>query len=198
MEQTAPSWLGRSFTRRRLFCSLSCPMREARASGRLAYATTGPSGLGEAARPGQPAPSSCTQADIAQAAARAADEMQEVAAWAQPGSGAQIPSMPSGNAAARLDDERAARDNGAELPPNIIVRSPTLLETTSVFRTCDRYQCPSPTFPMAEQVCDGSTITPTLATGTRAWKAHLAAVGDPLEDAVCASSVFRRLATGAC
>ena len=145
---------------------LPLAMREARASGRLAYATLAlwpwRSGATWAARSVLVHP-----ADVAQAAARAADEMHKGAAWAQP----DLAHNSLNLLEMRLRDLTAAggtASNGATTGrPNIIVHSPTLLETTSVFAPSEARE-PQPTLPMGSRCSDGSAITPTLATGTRA------------------------------
>jgi hypothetical protein len=107
-------------------------MREARTSGRLAYATIAfwpwRNGATWAARSILVHPG-----DVARAAARAADEMHRGAAWAQPDLAHDSLCLLEMRLRDLTTTSRQANGEAAAARSNIIVQSPTLLETTSVF-----------------------------------------------------------------
>ena len=161
------------------FAAGALAMREARASGRLAYATLAfwpwRSGATWAARSVLVHPG-----DVAQAAARAADEMHRGAAWAQPDLAHNSLCLLE----MRLRDltvASGAASNGTRTErPNIIVHSPTLLETTSVFAPREGPRAPA-------YAADGQQVLRRVRDYTHigdrnaGLEGHIAAVGDPLK-----------------
>lgn len=159
------------------FSAAAVAMREARTSGRLAYATVAfwpwRNGTTWAARSILVHPS-----DVAQAAARAADEMHRGAAWAEPDLAHNSLCLLE----MRLRDLTASGRpaNGAAIAArsDIIVRSPTLLETTCVFAPTEGTKGPAYT-PDGEQVLRRVRDYTHIGDKNAGLEGHIAAVGDP-------------------
>ena len=142
-----------------------------------------PSGLGEAARRGQHAPCSCIQADVAQAAARAADEMHKGAAWAQP----DLAHNSLNLLEMRLRDLTAAggtASNGAATGAAEYHRpQPDFAGDHVCFRAKRRPRAPA-------YAADGQQVLRRVRDYTHigdrnaGLEGHIAAVGDPTKDPV--------------
>jgi len=160
------------------FAAGAVAMREARASGRLAYATLAlwpwRSGATWAARFVLVHPS-----DVAQAAARAVDEMRRGAAWVQPDLAHDSLCLLEIRLRDLTAPGSAASNRATTARPNIIVRSPTLLETTPVFAPSEGSRPPV-------YAADGQQVLRRVRDYTHigdknaGLEAHIAAVGDPL------------------
>jgi hypothetical protein len=160
------------------FAAAAIAMREARASGRLAHATFAfwpwRSGATWAARSVLVNPG-----DVAQAAARAADEMHRGAAWADPDLAHDSLCLLE----MRLRDLRpttvAAADGAGRRRSNIVVRNPTLFETTCAFGPVGGANLPA-------YAGDGQQVLRRVRDYTHigdrnaGLESHIAAVGDPL------------------
>ena len=160
------------------FAASALAMREARASGRLAHATLAlwpwRSGATWAARSVLVHP-----ADVAQAAARAADEMHKGAAWAQPDLAHNSLCLLE----MRLRDLTAVAGAATEATPgrlNIIVHSPTLLETTAVFAPSEGPRSPAYAA-NGQQVLRRVRDYTHIGDRNAGLEGHIAAVGDPLK-----------------
>lgn len=158
------------------FSAGAVAMREARTSGRLAYATVAlwpwRNGATWAARSILVHPG-----DVAQAAARAADEMHRGAAWAQPDLAHNSLCLLE----MRLRDLTIGRPvNGEAIAThsNIIVRSPTLLETTSVFAPAEGTRGPAYA-PDGGQVLRRVRDYTHIGDKNAGLEGHISAVGDP-------------------
>lgn len=159
------------------FSATAVAMREARTSGRLAYATV-------ALWPWRNAATWSARSilvhpgDVAQAAARAADEMRRGAAWAQ----TDLANDSLCLLEMRLRDLTATGmpSNGKAVAArsNIIVRSPTLLESTSVFAPAERARGPVYA-PDGEQVLRRVRDYTHIGDKNAGLEGHIAAVGDP-------------------
>jgi hypothetical protein len=168
------------------FAAAAIALREARASGRLAYATLAlwpwRSGATWSARSILVHPG-----DIAQMGQRAADEILKGAAWAKSGLAQKSLYMLE----LRLQD--LTRNTGpSEIKRGgVVVRSPTLLETTSVFP-------PSESARSAPYVADGEQVLRRvrdytyLGDGKAGLEVGISAIGDP---AVTPFAVFGLPAT---
>ena len=158
------------------FSAAAVAMREARTSGRLAYATVAfwpwRNGATWTARSILVHPG-----DVAQAAARAADEMHRGVAWAQP----DLANDSLCLLEMRLRDLTTRRPANGEViaaRSNIIVRSPTLLETTSVFAPAEAARGPAYA-PDGEQVLRRVRDYTHIGDKNAGLEGHIAAVGDP-------------------
>ncbi len=161
------------------FSVAAVAMREARASGRLAHATFAfwpwRNGATWAARSVLVHPG-----DVAQAAVRAANELRLGAAWAQ-----ADPAQNSLNLLElRLRDltttDRSANDEVITTRSNIVVRSPTLLETTSVFAPSEGSRLPAYS-PDGDQVLRRVRDYTHIGDRNAGLEDHIAAVGDPFK-----------------
>lgn len=159
------------------FSAAAVAMREARTSGRLAYATIAfwpwRNGATWAARSILVHPG-----DVARAAARAADEMHRGAAWAQPDLAHDSLCLLEMRLRDLTTTSRQANGEAAAARSNIIVRSPTLLETTSVFAPAEGARGPA-------YVSDGEQVLRRVRDYTHigdknaGLEGHIAAIGDP-------------------
>lgn len=160
------------------FSAAAVAMREARASGRLAHATFAfwpwRKGATWAARSILVHPG-----DVARAAARAADEVHHHAAWVQPDLAHYSLSLLE----MRLRDLTAPHgqaDGGAvACRSNIIVHSPTLLETTCVFAPSEGARVPVYAVD-GEQALRRVRDYTHIGDKNAGLEGHIAAVGDPL------------------
>lgn len=159
------------------FAAAAIALREARASGRLASGTLAlwpwRNGATWSARSILVHPG-----DIAQIGARAADEIRKGASWAQSDraqSSLYLLEM-------RLRDLTAANTqvSGARDKSTVVVRSPTLLETTSVFPPREESRSSAYT-------CDGDQVLRRVRDHTHlgdknaGLKADVGAIGDPMK-----------------
>lgn len=154
-------------------------IREARASGRLAYATFGfwpwRSGATWAARSILVHPG-----DVADAAARVADEMRRGVAWAQPDLAHDSLCLLEMRLRDLTTTGKPTNGEATTNRPNIIVHSPTLLETTSVFG-------PSSGAILPVYASDGDQVLRRVRDYTHigdknaGLENHIAAIGDPLK-----------------
>lgn len=151
------------------FVSAALAIREARSSGRLAHATIGfwpwRSGATWAARSILVNPS-----DLSQTAARAITEIQQGAEWSKPSVAQESLSLLE----IRLRDLRASQSS-----PNIVVRSPTLLETTAVFPPSQASTGPAYSTD-SQQILRRVRDFTHMGDRNAGLEAHLTAVGDPL------------------
>lgn len=158
------------------FLAAAVAMREARASGRLAYATVAiwpwRNGATWGARSILVHPG-----DVAKAAARAADEMHRGASWAQPDLAHDSLCLLE----MRLRDLMTTGEppNGTVAScANIVVRSPTLLETTCVFAPAAELRSPA-YISNGEQVLRRVRDYTHIGDKDASLEGHIAAVGDP-------------------
>jgi hypothetical protein len=161
------------------FAAAAVAMREARASGRLAHATLAlwpwRNGATWGARSVLVHPE-----DVAQAAARIADEMRHRAAWAQPDLAHDSLCLLEMRLRDLTAANRQADGSAGANRPNIIVHSPTLLETTCVFAPNDDTRLPA-------YVADGDQVLRRVRDYTHigdknaGLEGHIASVGDPLK-----------------
>lgn len=160
------------------FSAAAVAMREARASGRLAYATFAfwpwRNGATWAARSILVHPG-----DVAQAAARAADEMQHRAAWAQPDLAHDSLSLLEMRLRDLTEANKQANGGAVASRFNIIVHSPTLLETTCVFAPSEGTRLPAYAVD-GEQVLRRVRDYTHIGDKNAGLEGHIAAVGDPL------------------
>ena len=161
------------------FSAAAVAMREARASGRLAYATFAfwpwRSGATWAARSILVHPG-----DVAQAAARAADEMHQGAAWAQPDLAHDSLYLLEMRLRDLTATGRPANGETTASRSNIIVHSPTLLETTSVFAPSEGTKLPAYA-PDGEQVLRRVRDYTHIGDRNAGLEGHISAVGDPFK-----------------
>lgn len=159
------------------FSAAAVAMREARTSGRLAYATVAfwpwRNGATWTARSILVHPG-----DVAQAAARAADEMHRGAAWAQPDLTHDSLCLLEMRLRDLTATARQANGEATASRSNIIVRSPTLLETTSVFPPAEETRGPA-YVPDGEQVLRRVRDYTHIGDKNAGLEGHIAAVGDP-------------------
>lgn len=158
------------------FVATALALRSARSSGRLAYATScfwpWRSGATWAARSILVSPT-----DLSQAAARAITDIQNRAEWTTTRLAHESLSMLE----IRLRDLRN-RDDGSSTNSgtrNVVVRSPTLLETTAVFGPAD----PPSSVAFArnsEQIFRRVRDFTHLGDRNAGLETHFAAVGDPM------------------
>lgn len=159
------------------FAAAAVAMRSARTSGRLAHATIAVwpwrSGATWTARSILVHPS-----DIAQAAARALDEMRKGAAWA-------VSDLAHDSLCLiemRLRDlapGKPANEQTAAMRSNIVVRSPTLLETTCVFAPAEGRSAAYAAD--REQILRRVRDYTHIGDKNAGLKEHFAAVGDPIK-----------------
>lgn len=158
------------------FAAAAVALREARSSGRLAHATVAfwpwRNGATWAARTILVHPG-----DVAQAAVRAADEMRQGAAWAQQDLAHESLCLLE----MRLRDLTTARpaSGGANTTQaNVVVRSPTLLETTSVFAPTDGTRLAAYK-PDGDQVLRRVRDYTHIGDKNAGLEEHIASIGDP-------------------
>lgn len=159
------------------FSAAAVAMREARTSGRLAYTTVAcwpwRNGATWAARSILVHPG-----DVAQAAVRAADEMHRGAAWAQTDLAHNSLCLVEMRLRDLTTTGRLTNEEAPAARSNIIVRSPTLLETTSVFPPAEGTRGPA-------YVPDGGQVLRRVRDYTHigdknaGLEGHISAVGDP-------------------
>jgi len=159
------------------FSAAAVAMREARSSGRLAYATIAfwpwRNGATWAARSILVHPD-----DVAQAAARAADEMHRGAAWAEPDLAHDSLCLLEMRLRDLIATSSQANGEGTASRSNIVVRSPTLLETTSVFAPAEETGGPAYA-PDGGQVLRRVRDYTHIGDKNAGLEGHIAAVGDP-------------------
>jgi len=160
------------------FAAAAIAMREARASGRLAHLTIAfwpwRSGSTWAARSVLVHPG-----DVAQAAARAADEIHHGAPWAE----SDLAHDSLYLLEMRLRDLRPATVTAADIAgrrqSNIVVHNPTLLETTCVFAPVEGVRSP-PYLADGQQVLRRVRDYTHIGDKNAGLESHISAVGDPL------------------
>mgnify|MGYP003362211933 FL=1 len=160
------------------FTAAALALREMRASGRLAHATVGlwpwRSGATWPARSILVHP-----ADIAQTAARAATEMQRGATWVLPHLAHEALCLLEMRLRDLVPSNIQSRHQGHTSASGIVVRSPTLLETTSVFVPgIDLRTAPFPAD--ARQVLRRVRDHTHMGDKNAGLEIHVAAIGDPL------------------
>lgn len=159
------------------FSAAAVAMREARTSGRLAHATLAfwpwRNGATWAARSVLVHPG-----DIAQAAARAVDEMHRGAVWAQPDMAHESLSLLEMRLRDLTTTNRPANGDVNTIGQNVVVRSPTLLETTSVFAPTEGIRLPA-YVPDGEQVLRRVRDYTHIGDKNAGLEGHIAAIGDP-------------------
>ncbi len=159
------------------FSAAAVAMREARSSGRLAYATLAfwpwRNGATWATRSVLVHPE-----DIARAAARAATDIENRAVWTQQNLAHGSLCLLELRLRDLMKTSKPVGDEKLVSRSNIIVRSPTLLETTCVFAPAGgakrtTYNCDS------EQVLRRVSDYTHLGDKNAGLEGHIAAVGDP-------------------
>lgn len=161
------------------FVAAAVALREARASGRLAHATLGFWPW----RRGTTWPSRSVLVhpeDIARGARKAATEAQSGAAWMNPRLAHKslcLLELRLGDlVAARASDQR---DTGVAADGHMVIRSPTLLETTAVFAPDESGAVPYK--PDGDQVLRRVRDYTHMGDRHGGLENHVAAIGDPLQ-----------------
>ena len=161
------------------FAAAAVALREARARGRLAHATLGlwpwRNGATWAARSVLVHPG-----DAAQAGARAADEIQRGAAWADSDLAHDSLCLLEMRLRDLMTTNRPSTgDQSSSSQSSIIVRSPTLLETTSVFAPRDLARSP-PYGHDDAQVLRRVRDHTHMGDKNAGLEVHVAGIGDPM------------------